>query len=480
MFNGVPTPTASGSLHAEQNVNDAEQILMPSASVRRCNNDCDHQHFNDGSSVDMVPLDMPASSTATVTFTEFQTVAANGSINVTIAPSPNVAECSFIEVTLSYTIAATGACCITSSQTCQDLSPTTCSAQSGAYSGDGTTCATFVCFPKGACCLPNGTCTGDQVTPSACTSSGGTFQGNGSTCTTSDCRIKGACCVPGSGCSQHVSSDCTTLGGSYEGDNTTCGGDDDGDSVRRRLRPVRDAIAGITVDANGCPPLIPADFDRDGDVDSDDFAAFIASPRGPAYPRCQLRRKRPRSRQRRGHERLRHLPASYSGQNIPGAAQLRRVEGGSGRPIDCPVSYSKHMAYGPCSAAITSFCVSPFRSRDSHRPSFTPPGGGSTQSRTARRAVRAASSPMSAATRSELAISPGLIRIVKATDVNVVVPTRLPTAPENQMATPAAMQPITPPTRATVTASAIRPVGSSEFETHRAEHADLANARVQR
>lgn len=66
----------------------------------------------------------------------------------------------------------------------------------------------------------------------------------------------------------------------------TCPGDVDGD-----LDGVCDAsdlcpntIPGATVDATGCPPRIPGDFDRDGDVDGDDVAAFEACASGPAIP----------------------------------------------------------------------------------------------------------------------------------------------------------------------------------------------------
>jgi hypothetical protein len=44
------------------------------------------------------------------------------------------------------------------------------------------------------------------------------------------------------------------------------------------------------VDANGCPPLIPEDFDRDGDVDATDFDVFQACGSGavmPVLPGCE-------------------------------------------------------------------------------------------------------------------------------------------------------------------------------------------------
>jgi hypothetical protein len=45
-------------------------------------------------------------------------------------------------------------------------------------------------------------------------------------------------------------------------------------------------IDGVLVDINGCPPFVPGDFDRDGDVDRADLAAFesCASCPGASYP----------------------------------------------------------------------------------------------------------------------------------------------------------------------------------------------------
>jgi len=43
-----------------------------------------------------------------------------------------------------------------------------------------------------------------------------------------------------------------------------------------------DTIPGMVVDAMGCPPLVPGDFDRD--VDQADFEHFEACLSGPAIP----------------------------------------------------------------------------------------------------------------------------------------------------------------------------------------------------
>lgn len=41
-------------------------------------------------------------------------------------------------------------------------------------------------------------------------------------------------------------------------------------------------IGGVLVDINSCPPFVPGDFDRDGDVDMNDLAVFEACATGPA------------------------------------------------------------------------------------------------------------------------------------------------------------------------------------------------------
>jgi len=61
-------------------------------------------------------------------------------------------------------------------------------------------------------------------------------------------------------------------------------GDVDSDAVRDTCDTCPNTIPGSTVDSNGCPPLIPGDFDRDGDVDLADFAHFRACALGPALP----------------------------------------------------------------------------------------------------------------------------------------------------------------------------------------------------
>jgi hypothetical protein len=65
--------------------------------------------------------------------------------------------------------------------------------------------------------------------------------------------------------------------------------DTDGDGVADPQDECPDTIAGVEVDEVGCPPPIPGDLDRDGDVDLDDFAVFQGCLGGtgtPADPNC--------------------------------------------------------------------------------------------------------------------------------------------------------------------------------------------------
>ena len=60
--------------------------------------------------------------------------------------------------------------------------------------------------------------------------------------------------------------------------------DDDGDGVRNACDLCADTIPGSPVDGNGCPPVIPGDFDRDGDVDPADYTVFETCASGPDVP----------------------------------------------------------------------------------------------------------------------------------------------------------------------------------------------------
>ncbi len=60
--------------------------------------------------------------------------------------------------------------------------------------------------------------------------------------------------------------------------------DTDGDGVPDLSDLCPNTIAGVTVDASGCPPFLPGDIDRDGDVDADDIILFEGCASGPGVP----------------------------------------------------------------------------------------------------------------------------------------------------------------------------------------------------
>lgn len=60
------------------------------------------------------------------------------------------------------------------------------------------------------------------------------------------------------------------------------GNDQDFDGIQDGVDICPDTIFRVPVDEHGCPPPVKADFDRDGDVDEADLAAFVACTRGPA------------------------------------------------------------------------------------------------------------------------------------------------------------------------------------------------------
>jgi hypothetical protein len=60
--------------------------------------------------------------------------------------------------------------------------------------------------------------------------------------------------------------------------------DADGDGVGNDVDVCPGTVPGMIVDAEGCPPPIPGDFNRDGDVDPADLDAFAACALGPGIP----------------------------------------------------------------------------------------------------------------------------------------------------------------------------------------------------
>jgi hypothetical protein len=60
--------------------------------------------------------------------------------------------------------------------------------------------------------------------------------------------------------------------------------DPDGDGIGDACDNCPNTIPGVEVDAAGCPPVVPGDLDRDGDVDQQDFGLLQACLSGPGVP----------------------------------------------------------------------------------------------------------------------------------------------------------------------------------------------------
>lgn len=58
--------------------------------------------------------------------------------------------------------------------------------------------------------------------------------------------------------------------------------DSDDDGIPDACDECPNTAAGAGVDSEGCPPVVPADTDRDGDLDLDDFANVVRCLTGPA------------------------------------------------------------------------------------------------------------------------------------------------------------------------------------------------------
>lgn len=116
------------------------------------------------------------------------------------------------------------ACCFASGGgTCQNLTPSQCIGFGGTPGPAGSACATYVCFPMGACCLPDGSCIG-PVSPAACSAQSGNFQGHMTTCAGVMCpQPIGACCSATGFCAELTAAQCNGIpGATWRGPGTTC------------------------------------------------------------------------------------------------------------------------------------------------------------------------------------------------------------------------------------------------------------------
>jgi len=151
------------------------------------------------------------------------------------------------------------ACCFAGTFGCVNLALADCQAAGGAPGPAGSVCATYVCFPIGACCLPNGGCEAG-LSPAECMALGGAFQGNGTTCATPCPEPTGACCFGSGFCLLLTAGDCAAAGATWAGAGTNCS---DGNGN------------GQADDCEPQAPPCPADLNGDGVVDGADLGVLL-------------------------------------------------------------------------------------------------------------------------------------------------------------------------------------------------------------
>lgn len=175
-------------------------------------------------------------------------------------------------------------CCFAATGGCVTLSPSACAAAGGIAGPTGQSCSGYVCFPQGACCLPNGTCVG-PVSPEACAAQGGVFQGNATVCSAGLCpEPMGAACFPNGFCLMLTQGQAAAAGATWAGPGTTCAdGNGNGTADACEAGNPADLNGDGIVGAQDLSILLnawgssggPADLNRDGTVGAQDIAILL-------------------------------------------------------------------------------------------------------------------------------------------------------------------------------------------------------------
>lgn len=149
-------------------------------------------------------------------------------------------------------------CCFQSTGGCLNLSYGNCQLAGGIPGPVGQTCAGFTCFATGACCKPDGTCA--VMSQVDCLAAGGAYQGNNVTCGVVNCpQPQGASCFPNGFCLMLTEAEAELSGAEWHGFGSTCA----------------DTNGNGTADACEGPACGPADFNCDGHVDGDDLGTLL-------------------------------------------------------------------------------------------------------------------------------------------------------------------------------------------------------------
>ncbi len=181
--------------------------------------------------------------------------------------------------------ACDGACCF-STNNCLFLSEAECDLiDGGVFQGVGTVCGAGNTCPRGACCLPLGSCQADQ-TPLECAAADGVYQGNAIACETTNCPIPtGACCLSSGGCINNLSpADCLLIPNAFwPGEGTICpaactscpvaDGDLNGDGLINGVDVP--AFAAALLNGASQDQTCAGDFNESQSLDTGDVDGFV-------------------------------------------------------------------------------------------------------------------------------------------------------------------------------------------------------------
>ena len=176
-------------------------------------------------------------------------------------------------------------CCFAATGGCVTLTPAACQQAGGVAGPTGQSCTGYVCFPQGACCLPDGSCIG-PVSPEQCAAQGGVFKGNGTVCTAGLCpEPMGAACFPNGFCLVLTQAQATAAGATWKGPGTTCAdgnGNGIADSCESNPADLNHdghvGAADITILLNAWGASnSPADLNHDGTVNSPDITILLSN-----------------------------------------------------------------------------------------------------------------------------------------------------------------------------------------------------------
>jgi hypothetical protein len=185
--------------------------------------------------------------------------------------------------------AVTVPCCFEATNGCLNLSLQNCQLAGGAPGPPGTLCADTICFPSGACCLPDGSCAGD-LSPEECAALSGTFQGNDTTCAGTNCPEPiGACCFGNGFCLALTEADCGQAGAAWMGPGSTCADGNNNGQFDECKPPAPDSDLNDDGEVNGADlgilllawgqcregPSCAADLTGDGAVDGADLGELL-------------------------------------------------------------------------------------------------------------------------------------------------------------------------------------------------------------